>query len=590
MKTKNAIIALLLMGSIGAWADNVSPEQALNIANEWSNKGGYRAPGAAAKQLTLSHTAINAVDQATDFYVFNREGGTGFVIVAGNDAGCPVLAYSDQGSMDMANLPCNVQWWLEQYQQQELQLRQHPELARQQLRLANSVAPLMTTKWNQLEPYNNLCPTLDGEKTVTGCEATAIAQIMNFHKWPNKGIGSYTYDWYNNGTQLSCDFTQSTYQWDKMLDIYGNFYYLLWSNPSGECWDSEYYEYTDEQATAVATLMRDVGYATNMNYGLEQSDAWLSRFSTALYHHFDYDSGMQLIWRDCYDTYQWENIIFNELDNRRPILYLGMRGDVSTHVFDGDGHVFVLDGYDNNGYLHINWGWGGYDDGYFFSSALRTYNRDQTAWIGIQPNTGTGITAPLMGYCLVFEPMPNRLQANLGNSTYITLSFSFTTLKQWDSLHLGIIILNESESRVVNNDLMYDYTNTDFSEAYYWDYRENGYHVWLPSDLANGRYHLKLAFSTDNKATYTPFMCPVGHPGYILMEVKDGVAYFSLEEYKRGDVDNSGSLDGIDLNILINIILGKDNADNYGGRADLDGSGDCDGSDLNQLINLLLGK
>ena len=89
--------------------------------------------------MTLSHTAINAVDQATDFYVFNREGGTGFVIVAGNDAGCPVLAYSDQGCLDMANLPCNVQWWLEQYQQQLLQLRQHPELARQPKTLSTSV-------------------------------------------------------------------------------------------------------------------------------------------------------------------------------------------------------------------------------------------------------------------------------------------------------------------------------------------------------------------------------------------------------------------------------------------------------------------
>lgn len=583
MKTKIAIIALMLMGSIEAWADNVTPEQALNIANEWSNKGGHRAPGAAAKQLTLSHTAINAVDQATDFYVFNREGGNGFVIVAGDDAGTPVLAYSDHGNMDMDNLPCNVQYWLEQYQKQLLQLRQHPELARQPKRLSTSVEPLLTTKWDQEEPYNNLCPTLNGEKTITGCEATAIAQIMKYHKWPNKGKGNYTYEWYNGGVELSCDFSKSTYQWDKMLDEYD----YDWEKVNDE-W-IKVPDYTDEQANAVATLMRDIGYATHMNYGVDCSDAWLDRFTPALFKHFDYDSGIQLIFPDFYTNDQWESKLFNELNNHRPILFLGMRGDESTHVWDGDGHVFVLDGYDNNGYFHINWGWGGYTDGYFLGSTLDCWNRDQAAWIGIQPNTGSGVSAPLVGYCWEFYPLQDYLQVNLGSYAHIFLKYSMTTLSLWDTLHMGILIQNESESMIVSDDDIWKETS-DVTYSWYWWFGEDGRSFWLPSDLANGRYHLKLVFSTDNKATYQNFLYPIGHPGYILMEVKDGVAYFSLEEYRRGDVDNSGLLDGIDLNILINIILGKDNADNYGGRADLDSSGSCDGNDLNQLINLLLGK
>lgn len=577
MNTKITTIALLLGASLCAWGNHVTPERALSIANEFVANGSHRAPSTATNTFTLSHTAINTVDQATDFYVFNREGGNGFVIVAGDDAGTPVLAYSDHGNMDMDNLPCNVQYWLEQYQQQELQLRQHPELARQQLHLANSVAPLMTTKWNQTKPYNNLCPTHSGKSTYTGCSATALAQIMKYHNWPERGIGSDSYNWEGGGTQLSCDFSQSTYQWDKMLDGYG------WIQGEDGEWTE--CEYTDEQATAVATLMRDVGYALHMNYGavgVAGSGASATMVAKAIFNHFDYDGSVQLLYRNFYDSDSWDNLLRNELNYERPILYSGKSED--------SGHFFVFDGYDNSGYFHINWGWGGHEDGYFLSSASGDYIYNQNAVIGIQPNTGSGKIAPLVGYCFEFNPMQNYLQVNLGKNGCITLTYGVTTLKNWETLHLGLIILNESENNVVKY-YMTNYTNRlDLTDWEWWSFSEKRFGFEVPSNLDDGRYHLKWAFSTDNKATFTPFLCPVGHPGYILMEVKDGVAYFSLEEYRRGDVDKSGAIDGNDLNILINIILGKDNADNYDGRADLDGSTTVDGNDLNQLISLLLGK
>ena len=577
MNTKITTIALLLGASLCAWGNHVTPERALSIANEFVANGSHRAPSTATNTFTLSHTAINTVDQATDFYVFNREGGNGFVIVAGDDAGTPVLAYSDHGNMDMDNLPCNVQYWLEQYQQQELQLRQHPELARQPKTLSTSVEPLLTTKWNQYEPYNNLCPTVDGEATYTGCGATALAQIMKYHNWPNKGIGSESYEWEKGGVDLSMDFSQSTYQWDKMLDEYD----YDWEKVNDE-W-IKVPDYTDEQANAVATLMRDAGYAMHMNYGLDGSGANVPNFIKAMYFHFDYDIEVQCLFRDFYNPESWDGILRKELVNSRPILYVGYS--------ENSGHYFIFDGYDSNGYFHVNWGWGGYEDGYFLSSATDDYIYNQEAVIGIQPNTGSGVSAPLVGYCWEFYPLQDYLQVNLGSYAHIFLKYSMTTLSLWDTLHMGILIQNESESMIVSDDDIWDETNSrDMTDYQWWWFGEDGDYLYLPSNLANGRYHLKLVFSTDNKATYQNFLYPIGHPGYILMEVKDGVAYFSLEEYRRGDVDNSGSLDGIDLNILINIILGKDNADNYGGRADLDSSGSCDGNDLNQLINLLLGK
>ena len=576
MKTRIITTAMLLVVALAVWAGPVGPDRALAIASDFMSQPAHRAQSAVAGPLALSKTVVSKADNCVDFYVFNRQGGNGFVVVSGDDACTPVLAYSDHGSLDMDDLPANAQWWLEQYQEQLLLLRSHPEWAYQPPRLANSVSPLLATTWNQNVPYNVMCPTLNGDDTYTGCVATAVAQIMKYYNYPDMGSGSETYEWgKNNNSTLSCTFN-TTYEWNNMLDTYAHVNYSV------------------EQAIAVGTLMRDVGHALHMNYGSDGSSAPSQRVVLALYDHFDYDGEMQIFYRNFYKSSTWDAMLRAELDKHRPIYYSGQPDEVTG------GHAFVFDGYDNNGLFHVNWGWGGNADGHYASTALepvtqgagstgRQYNFMQNCVMGIQPNTGSGRMAPLVGYCTVFEPMPGSEQVTLGDVAKLNIRHRMSSYKYWDKMYVVTVVYDESETSIKGFSSYSDFTDRDdyVITSYYW---RDGLSYRPATNLADGRYHLKWCYSTDEWATYVPCLTPVGHPGYILMEVGNGLAKFSVPSGLQGDVDGNGSVEGTDLNILINIILGKDNAANYDGRANVDGQGDVDGSDINALINILLGK
>lgn len=202
------------------------------------------------------------------------------------------------------------------------------------------VEPLVTTKWNQDAPFNNFAPeyTDDNNNTqrcATGCAATAMAQIMKFHNWPEQGVGHYSYEHQSFGT-ISSNFSEHVYDWTDMIDRYNNG------------------EYSNVQADAVALLMKDCGVSLNMNYG-PVSGASIYSYTPAFKNYFRYSS--RTINRSGCETAEFTKIITDELQEGRPIIYCGTGED--------GGHAFVVDGYDTNYFLHVNWGWGGYSDGYF---------------------------------------------------------------------------------------------------------------------------------------------------------------------------------------------------------------------------------
>lgn len=202
------------------------------------------------------------------------------------------------------------------------------------------VEPLVTTKWNQDAPFNNFAPeyTDDNNNTqrcATGCAATAMAQIMKFHNWPEQGVGYYSYEHQSFGT-ISSNFSDHVYDWTNMIDRYNNG------------------EYSSEQADAVALLMKDCGVSLNMNYG-PVSGASIYSYYPAFKNYFRYSS--RTVNRSGCETAEFTKIITDELQEGRPIIYCGTGED--------GGHAFVVDGYDTNYFLHVNWGWGGYSDGYF---------------------------------------------------------------------------------------------------------------------------------------------------------------------------------------------------------------------------------
>ena len=352
-----------ILCTVSAWAGPVDVETARQQAAAFfsqqpSTSGKHKVRE--AKQMRLLHVQQNSPEEAPLLYVFGDESGSGYTVIAGDDAASsPVLGYSATSTFTPDNIPCCLRYWLDAYGQQIATARQTPPSARKPIAKAKRVKilPLIVSKWNQSAPYNNLCPIDQntGKRCVTGCVATAMAQIMYYHKWPITGTGSHSY--VCQGKNLSANFGATTYQWDKMKDTYG----YNESDPSN----------------AVATLMYQCGVAVEMKYTSEASSASLS--SDILTQYFRYSARTANdFWVDG-DINTLEDILYRELYAERPVLISGQG--------DQGGHQFICDGY-NDGYFHFNFGWGGWEDDYFLLTAIDTdngsFNEDLFITYGIQ--------------------------------------------------------------------------------------------------------------------------------------------------------------------------------------------------------------
>lgn len=318
----------------------LTPEAALQRA-----LGNAPARMRAAGENAMRLAATRATDSRDAIYVFTPAEESGFIAVAADDAVPALVGYSTAplAGPDGTMAPGLDYWLSEMARQVDYAARTEgrraiPKHARPR---REPIQPLCSTRWNQSEPYNNLCPKQGMERSVTGCVATAMAQVMKYHNWPEKGTGSHSYSWGNR--QLSLNFSKLTFEWDNMLDVYDE-------------------SATAEQNIAVALLMQAAGYSVDMNYSPSGSGAVSNKIASALGKYFGYDKGMQYLQRDYYTLYDWEDIIYSNLAKDGPVVYGGQS-------YEG-GHSFVCDGYDKDGYFHFNWGWGGISDGYFLLDLL----------------------------------------------------------------------------------------------------------------------------------------------------------------------------------------------------------------------------
>ena len=331
MKRTTTILIAICVSALFANGKQISQNAALSAARKYSRTGQV----APAKNLRSDKT------NNAPYYAFNLE--QGYVIVSGDDEMTELVGYAENGFFDAENVPPQMQLWLDGYAEYVAAVQSGKAKARKIL-LSDSpsvvVEPLVTTKWNQDAPFNNFAPeyTDDNNNTqrcATGCAATAMAQIMKFHNWPEQGVGHYSYEHQSFGT-ISSNFSEHVYDWTNMIDRYNNG------------------EYSNVQADAVALLMKDCGVSLNMNYG-PVSGASIYSYTPAFKNYFRYSS--RTVNRSGCETAEFTKIITDELQEGRPIIYCGTGED--------GGHAFVIDGYDTNYFLHVNWGWGGYSDGYF---------------------------------------------------------------------------------------------------------------------------------------------------------------------------------------------------------------------------------
>lgn len=355
---KNYLFAFALCFCSFAYAAPISRIQAFKLATAYLSSTGSNI----RLQKTEHHPMKRKVGDNTSYdayYVFNIEGNKGFVIASGDDSTVPILGYSEVGTFDEEHIPDNMRAWLDEYERQIAFIQNHPSIIIKNINSVNrsEVAPLLTTHWGQYEPYNDECSielSTDTIQAVTGCVATAMAQIMNYYKYPSATIAeipSYEIRYRRENKIDTIHFpvipANSKIDWAYMLDDYSN-------------------GYTERQAKAVADLMHYCGLSVEMIYSTYGSGASSGKVQTALKKFFGYGPSTRYVEREDYTSNEWDELIYGEVSNKRPVYYAGKESEESS------GHAFVIDGY-KNGYYHVNWGWEGDYDGYYILSVLNPY-------------------------------------------------------------------------------------------------------------------------------------------------------------------------------------------------------------------------
>ena len=381
---KNIILVLSLVVVAALQAKTIDVNTARTVAEKYYSNFVVKTTVNSTAVLAYAEKVTLASEKAATpcFYVFNID--RGFVIVSADDRVAPILGYSAESNFDGLNIPENVKFLLNGYRQEIRSilalddLEANPEWEK----LENSqlshdkdatvvVSPLLRTKWHQEIYYNSKCPVdslgPNGHAYV-GCGAIVMGQLMRYWKYPVHGIGSRSYtcnnashgNGYGDYGRLSADFANTTYDYDNMpVELTST------SSPT--------------QVNAVATLLYHCGVAVKMNYGSRGSSVNSNNIVSGIKTYFGYPSTVRYIERENYNDASWLSIIKAELDSFAPFFY----GGVSSNY---GGHVWICDGYRDDNYFHMNWGWGGLYDGYFALSSLSRYafNNNQAAIIGLR--------------------------------------------------------------------------------------------------------------------------------------------------------------------------------------------------------------
>ena len=389
--TKKILLTLLaVMATVAINAEHISKQQALQKAQQFM-------PG---KQFGEARNFARSAGSSEEelFYVFNADGNQGFVIVSGDDRTPEILGYSTTGTLNVEQMPDNLKWWLDSYARQIEALGTSAKPVQKAKTRGTdkwkAVAPLIKTQWNQVKPYNLWCPDKNGKVRgekgfdagnicVTGCVATAMAQIMFFHQYPQNCPAISSYTTYSRHWTMN-ELPATSFKWAQMKKTYKG-------------------DETGESVEAVAELLRYCGQAIEMDYNLGGSSAGVLPYDMA--EVFGYSKNAKMVIRSMYSLSDWEKLIYKEISEERPVLYSG------SMLKNADGHQFVVDGYDGNGLFHMNWGWGGKSDGFFVLSLANPdelgvgggtssngFTIDQTAIIGLKPTTVGEVEIPQF-YC-----------------------------------------------------------------------------------------------------------------------------------------------------------------------------------------------
>ena len=524
MKRFYICLLAIIFAAIQVIAAPVDPQKALEIANEfWASKVSELSRLVPANRALKAPSLDRQSKEPQAFYVFTGTDNNGFVIVSGDDRFTPIVGYSTNAVSD--EMPPALIAWLNEYSEYVNDVRTgkaKPKLNKARV-AASHIEPMLVTAWDQVEPYNNMCPLLNGKSTYTGCGNTAAAQVMRFHKWPASPIADV--EWFNNitGKTEYCELKSHVYDWDNMIYTYN-------------------VEYSEAEAKAVAQLMADLGKATQSAYDAEGTGCTVRDIAHALVNVFNYSPDLTVALRSDYTYDEYIAMIRENLGNRQPIIYSGY---VQNYA---GGHGFVCDGIDANNFLHIDWGWDGYFNGYFDIAIMdpegsgiggfnSRYNVGQVAIFNIKPRAegevnkgGTPVLATLDAYDAETEENVDELTCEFVDGiTEVDFVANLMNRSHSDaegSIGVGVMDMNGNlvreiefyESEVLptsNNDLYYGGYSLEISN-------ESDSEEYLPA----GKYVLGLFFMN----TYDEVEYLNGTDNGLILEVTDSAVTLSLAE------------------------------------------------------------
>lgn len=458
------LVLLLALGYSSLQAKRITQWQAQQQAYSFWGK---QMP---QKAKAKSRTATTA-SPSDAYYVFNNDAG-GFVIIAGDDAVTPVLGYTSTGSFDAENLPDGLKDLLKSYERQIAALGDNYVANQTATRAAFTGEKLLkTAEWNQMAPFNKYTPS----NYVTGCVATAGAIVMKHHGYPAKGTGSHSYTW--NGKTLTANFGHD-YDWASMPVKYDGT--------------------NDADFDGVARLMSDLGVAVEMNYAKDGSGSYIGDLVTALQKYYGYSKLSHLMAIEDVGAEAWNGRLREEIDANRPVLY------AASDPTRG-GHAFVIDGYKDESFS-VNWGWGGYCDGFYQIGALNPesegmptgdkYNVGQSAVFGMEPSGGTEKVST-MG----FKKLTNQLQ---------TLNMNITDVKKGQRGTIFSAPIGNTGDHNFNGEIAVALMNAKG------EIRETvTRQPFKLTDFAPGYYYTSLSFSIESTVDAEP-------GDYLAMVAKEG--------------------------------------------------------------------
>lgn len=499
-----------------AWGAVITPSQALErVAGTPVLRSYTLRNGSAMPRLAETRT----IDGQPAVYVYEMAGGEGFMVLSADDMAVPLLGYSDEGGFSASDINPEMRWWLDEYAKEIKWLRENPDASGRILHSSKPekepIPPLLKTKWDQDTPYNDFCPEIDGELCVTGCVATSMAQIVNYHRLP-ADYGTGTASVTCNGKLYTFDFSNETFDWDNMLDVYGR---------EGS--------YNMTQADAVAKLMYACGLSVDMEYGVNASSALSKNVAYALVDHFGFDKGIVIARRNWFGLEEWNDYVYAQLRDYGPVNYSGRTDD--------SGHSFVCDGYDRDGFFHINWGWGGVSDGYFRLTALDPQSQGiggSSSGYNLQQSIIANICPPRENSRPEYFMYQDDNLAVTNDRNYVISSVSLGgTFYLYGGFYNGSIVDADVE-------LAYRLDSMDGSAPVYRavysravslkpDYGYTSLPVTLPSGLAEGNYRLTPVWRLSGSEEWQDYRMPITSARYISVSISGSTASLSFDRVPR---------------------------------------------------------